>query len=157
MSTRCIGEISLDSELVLINEHVQDKEEILIKLSDLLHRKGYVKESFSSAVLNREKEFPTGLQTSITGVAIPHTDSEHVLRPALAIATLASPVLFHSMELPENSIRVEIVLMLAVKKAENQLDVLKRVMGILNNKKLLGCLLSADKPEKLTGILANIF
>ena len=73
------------------------------------------------------------------------------------MATLASPVQFHSMELPEKRIPVEIVLMLAIKKAEAQLDVLKRVMGILNNEKLLRFLLSASKPDQLATTLADIF
>jgi len=157
MSVKCTSDLNIDSELIIVKEHVRDREEILAKLAGLLYHKGYVKESFLSAVLKREQEFPTGLQTRITGVAIPHTDSEHVVRPALAVATLASPVQFHSMELPEKRIPVEIVLMLAIKKAEAQLDVLKRVMGILNNEKLLRFLLSASKPDQLATTLADIF
>jgi len=157
MSVKCTSDLNIDSELIIVKEHVRDREEILAKLAGLLYHKGYVKESFLSAVLKREQEFPTGLQTRITGVAIPHTDSEHVVRPALAVATLASPVQFHSMELPEKRIPVEIVLMLAIKKAEAQLDVLKRVMSILNNEKLLRFLLSASKPDQLATTLADIF
>ena len=53
------------------------------ELSHILYKKGYVKESYTSAILEREKQFPTGLKTPGINIAMPHTYPEHVIKPAI--------------------------------------------------------------------------
>ena len=55
------------------------------KLSDILLKKGYVKESWLQAITDRERNFPTGLMFETIGVAIPHVDPQHIVRPYIAI------------------------------------------------------------------------
>ena len=60
-------------DLINLVETAPDRITLLRKLSQKLIQKGYVKDSFEAALLEREKEFPTGLQLENTAVAIPHT------------------------------------------------------------------------------------
>lgn len=52
--------------------------EIFKFLNENLINLGYVKDSFLKGLVDREKNYPTGLKTSVCGIAIPHTDSIHI-------------------------------------------------------------------------------
>ena len=146
---------SIDAELILVNQLSKDKTEILSKMVGLLQEQGYVKETYYSSLLEREKVFPTGLLTQITGVAIPHTDSSHVNRPAIAVATLSDPVQFKAMDNPDKDVPVEIVIMMAIKEPETQLKTLQKVMGILQNNLLLKRLLTAQSSGEILAVVRD--
>jgi PTS system galactitol-specific IIA component len=130
-----------------------DRTEVIRRLGGLLFQNGYVKETYVQAVLDREVAFPTGLQTSTHGVAIPHTDTEHVIRPALAIATLAKPVIFQGMGMPETSIPVMIVIMLAVNDPQGIMPVLRSVLFILENGQAIEALANAKDQLEIKQIM----
>jgi len=75
--------IYLDESLILTDLEVTDKEELLKMMGTNLMEKGLVKESFIKAIIEREKNYATGLPTKSVSVAIPHTDPEHVNKKLL--------------------------------------------------------------------------
>src|SRR5271169_503169 len=77
---------------ILVKASAASSTDIIQQLGALLYNNGFVKETYVQAVIDREQIYPTGLQTSELGFAIPHTNTEHVSRPAVAIATLEQPV-----------------------------------------------------------------
>ena len=87
-----------------MNSTAATREEALAELAKMLMANNYVHASFAQAVLHRENEFPTGLPTNPVGVAIPHTDIEHVISPAIAVSILANPVQFNEMGNPDNQV-----------------------------------------------------
>jgi len=88
-------------------------EDALEQMSTMLLEKGYVKKSYSNAIIEREKKFPTGLKLQgEINVALPHADIEHVLRAALAVGVLEKAVEFRNMADPEE--RVENVKMIFI-------------------------------------------
>ncbi len=87
----------VEDKFVFIDLDASSSEESIRKMSKFLREAGYVKASFEDAVLSREEMFPTGLPTPEIGVAIPHTDPEHVIYPTIAIAILKKPVEFKQM------------------------------------------------------------
>jgi len=151
-----IQSLSMTSDLILVSEEAVSRKELLNKLSRLLHSKGYVKSSFEEAVIQREDQYPTGLQTRITGVAIPHADSEHVEKSALAVATLKHPVQFRAMDNPDNIIDVNIVIMMAIKKSEDQVLMLQQLMGVLQNDAALKKILNATEAEAIHDTLKEV-
>ncbi len=58
--------------LILLGVEAGTKEEALRKTSGLLQSQGYVKETFYSALLEREAGTPTGLALPACDIAIPH-------------------------------------------------------------------------------------
>ena len=78
-----------------------------------------VRPSFEAALLAREASSPTGLPLEGRKVALPHADPEHVLAPAVALCTLAQPVLFREMGAPERELQVELVALLALPDHES--------------------------------------
>jgi len=152
-----LANFTIDENLILVNESADSPEEIIRKLGTLLFDNGFVKESYTQAVLDREKVYPTGLQARMAGVAIPHTDTDHVLKPAIAISTLAKPITFQMMATPEEKVQVEIVIMLAVHDAKLVIPVLRKVIFILENDDALVAMKNATtKTEVKTAMLKHI-
>jgi PTS system galactitol-specific IIA component len=147
--------LTLRDENILVQAKADSREEIIRQLGSLLFEHGLVKDTFVQAVLDREKAYPTGLQTNILGFAIPHTDTEHVNSPALAIATLSQPVVFQAMGDPDTSVSVSVVMMLAISDPKAVVHVLRKVISILEDSDALTGLLGAASREEIKRIVHN--
>lgn len=123
----------ISEALTLFNFCADSKESIISDLAALLEGQDLVHASYLDAVLAREKTMPTGLVTKIGGIAIPHTDSEHVKRSAIAIARLQAPVKFHNMAIPIEQVDVNIVFLLAIAQKEQVNPFLGRMAELLQN------------------------
>ncbi|EKU71979.1 PTS sugar transporter subunit IIA [Selenomonas sp. F0473] len=126
-------DVALDEALVLLDVEAEDRFDLLRQAAQRLQEQGHVKESYADAVIAREKIFATGLPTVLGGVAIPHTDVEHVNTPAVCIARLKEPVDFIVMGDDTETVSVDCVFMLAMKEAHAQLTLLQNLMGILQD------------------------
>lgn len=147
----------ISEKLILVKDNAKTPEEIIRKLGGLLYDNGFVKDSYTQAVLEREVIYPTGLQARMGGVAIPHTDTEHVLKSAIAMATLAKPITFHMMATPDDVVDVEIIIMLAVHDAKLVIPVLRKVIFILENDEALRVMKNATtKSEIKNAMLKHI-
>jgi PTS system galactitol-specific IIA component len=150
-------EFTIDEKLILVNEVISNKEEIITKLGGLLFQNGFVKDTYTKAVLDREIVYPTGLKARVTGVAVPHTDTIHVIKPAVAIATLKEPVVFHGMGAPETEVEVSIVLMLAIHDPQEVVNVLRKIIFVIEDDAALQKILAAvDKVEIKNTLKAHI-
>jgi len=148
-------ELSIEEHLILVKEKVISREEIIRKLGSLLLENRYVKDTYTQAVLDREIEYPTGLQARVTGVAIPHTDTEHVLKPAVAIATLENPIIFNGMGMPDTKVEVDIILMLAIHDPKLVVSILRKVIFILEDDEALKKMRSAKTKPEIKSIMIN--
>ncbi len=88
-------------------KNLKDSKEVLSYLADCLIEEKMVKPSFKNAVLERENSYPTGLQFEGYAIALPHTDSEHVIKSQIAIMTLEKPVKFIEMASTDKEIDVK--------------------------------------------------
>jgi len=129
--------LEFNKELVLIDIVASTDLEAIEKVAQHLHGKGLVKESFINAISEREKVFPTGLPTEGYGVAVPHTDVEHVIEQAICIATLQNPVSFKVMGSIDETVEVKVLFMLALKEPHSQLEMLQAVIGIVQKPEVL--------------------
>ncbi|MCR1898704.1 PTS sugar transporter subunit IIA [Irregularibacter muris] len=147
-----LNDIKVSPSLVFMDIFDETDKKIIEKLSTHLFNQGLVKKSYIQAILKREEVFPTGLQCEDIGVAIPHTDPEHVLTQSIAIGILKEPVLFRQMGSNDIEVPVQIVLMLAVKEPQKQIGFLQELMGLLQQKKtfitLLGCKSQQEAVDK---------
>ncbi len=130
-------EIALEQELILFDVEAKDQFDALGKLADNLQQHGYVKDTYKEAVIAREKVFATGLPTLIGGVAIPHTDIQHVNAPAISVARLKKPVPFVIMGDDSSTVDVDLIFMLAMKEQHAQLELLQNLMGLLQDEEAL--------------------
>ncbi|MRH41529.1 PTS sugar transporter subunit IIA [Aquibacillus halophilus] len=146
----------IDDELILINLVAETRDRALSVLGNRLFEEGYVTADFVRSVMEREKVYPTGLPTSPYGLAIPHTDSDKVIKPKIAIATLKDPVKFLSMSNLEEEVDVKIIFMLALKDPLEQLEVLQKLTGIFQDSDAVTRIANVESSEEFYQLLVSL-
>ncbi len=142
-----------EGKIVLIKSMAKTKEEVIKRLAAELYEKGYVTADFADCVLNREKMYPTGLEFESLGVAIPHTDADKVKTPQIAFAVMETPVIFQSMADIEKEVEASLVFLLAIKKSDEQVLMLQKLVEILQNKEFLHQLQTAPEKEEFIELI----
>jgi len=132
-------------------------EDVLRRLAEDLLAAGRVRETYVDSVVARERTFPTGLAVEDMGVAIPHADVEHVREPAIAIATLSSPVAFGEMGNPGHTVPVQIVFMLAIREASEMVGVLRDLVDGFRYPGALAAILRAQSPGDVRAVFDRAF
>jgi galactitol PTS system EIIA component len=135
----------------ILNE--SGKEESLQSLAKELFKQGLVHENYGDAVLQREKEFPTGLPTEPIHVAIPHSDQEYAIRSGVAVAKLNNPIFFNNMGNPEEELSVKLIFMLAMPRAEQKVFMISSIINLIQNQEMLIRLMEAKTGEELVDIV----
>ncbi len=130
-------------------------EVALRALARALERNGHVKPTFEAAAIARERKSPTGLPFPGRAVALPHADPEHVLSPAIAIASLRTPVKFREMGSPGTSLDVSLVVMPAFSAKEHAAASLARLVELLQDAAVRDELAAAETGEALVAALAR--
>jgi galactitol PTS system EIIA component len=129
--------ILFDNECVALNVKAENSKDVIFLLSSLLEKKGAVSANYGEAAFKREQSYPTGLPTKPYNSAFPHAGSEQVHQSALAVAILSDPVIFKSMEDPHIELPASIVVLMAIRKPDEQVKVLRQLVSIFS------------KPQKL--------
>lgn len=142
-----------NNDLIFLDIVADDSTTLLKEMSKKLLEKGYVKHSFENAVIEREEIYPTGLPTPGVMVALPHTDSKHVIKSTIAIANLKEPVIFKEMGNGIRNIPAELVFMLAIHHPKEQVEVLKKLMNILSKSDVLISIKKAKDASEVINIL----
>jgi PTS system galactitol-specific IIA component len=124
-------------------------------LAQRLFAAGHVKPSFEAAASVREKRSPTGLPFAGAAVALPHAEPEHVVSPAIAVATLAAPVKFRQMGSPAVQLDVALVVMPAFSAKEQAAAGLARLIDRIRDEALRSALAAATTSEELRAALAH--
>ncbi|WP_299024170.1 PTS sugar transporter subunit IIA [uncultured Thermanaerothrix sp.] len=147
----------LAPEAVALNFPATSAEAVIRHLAAALFKGGYVRETFAEAALEREARLPTGLRLSgEIHAAIPHTDIEHVIRPAVGLATLPTPVVFQNMIDPTDAVPVRLVFLLALEQPKSQVEMLQQVATILQNPQVVSELVAAQTLEEVRRVLAQV-
>lgn len=146
-----------EKEIVLLKAtDISNQSEALETLATKLFQKDVVKESYLKAIKDREKEFPTGLlMGGDIGIAIPHTDAEHVLENQIALMTLDSSVDFKQMADDTTNVPVDIIFMLALKDSESQLDTLQKLMSMGQDEEILKQIIASNNEDEVLNILSD--
>jgi PTS system galactitol-specific IIA component len=138
----------LNPQCVVINGTFKSSEEVIRSIGQELFKLGFVKDSFVQAAIDREKVLPTGLPLAGGfNAAIPHTEIEHVIKPALGMAILKKPIIFQNMISPSESVPVSLVFLLALDQPKAQIEMLQEVASVLQNPKLVTELIGQDNVE----------
>lgn len=132
-------------------------KDVLGQMADAMFREGYVTDEFHDAIIKREDNFPTGLPTGEINVAIPHTDPEYVKKPAICLGVLDEPVDFCVMGMEGEKTSVSLLFMLAIKKKEEQLGLLQKLIEACQDQSVLAVLKSGsvEKIDEVLGDLIN--
>ena len=146
--------LTVTEENILVNLKAENKEEVIRILVDLLVKNGYVKPEYYNILISREEQYPTGLPTKGIQVAIPHGISEgSVLKPAVAMATLAHNVTFRNMADEKEELSVGIVFLFGLPGEHELAEDLSRVMSIFSESELLTRVYAAKTGNEIMEII----
>ena len=134
-----------DKKVILFFFYASSNTDALTQLANHLHDAGVVTSEYKDAILKREASFPTGLMTQTIGVAIPHCDPDKVVEPQIGFMRLKEPVTFHQMG-DNAEIQVKVLFMLALKKSDDQLTMLQKLMALFQNQEAM------DEVQKVTSV-----
>lgn len=143
----------LNPSLIFTQLHAQDYTDVMKQVGGAMTKAGYTKASYSDALIDREQEYPTGLDVDGFGVAIPHTPVEHVNKEGIAIAVLETPIEFIQMGSDDEIVPVRIVFMLAVANPQEHIDQLQRILSIIQDTNVLAKLLAAKAGTDIIEII----
>ena len=143
----------MKESLIFLNLEADDSGEVLKKLGTALICEGYAKETYVNGLIEREENFPTGLDIGGIGIAIPHTEARHVKKEGMALAALKRPVVFGQMGNDCAHIDVRLVFMLAVKDPGRHLKRLQRILDLIQDSSVLEQLLKARDEKEIIQII----
>jgi len=136
---------------------VPDAATIFARVGGDLADAGRVRPSFVAALTAREQAYPTGLPVP-GGVAIPHTDAEHVIADTICVLTLAEPVGFRSMGGPDDAtIAVSTVFLLALSRSQDHVTILPRIVRSIQDQTFLARLAASDDPAQIADLVNAAF
>ena len=136
-------------ELIVYNLEAENCEDAIRKAGARLYDAGFVKDTYIAAAVERETEYPTGLQLENVAIAMPHTDATHINRPAVCIARLKKSVAFAHMGDPDTKVEAELMLMMAIQNPDEQIDTLQKVLGVFQQPDVAAAFCNADSEDAL--------
>jgi galactitol PTS system EIIA component len=137
----------LNESLVVLDLQAQDANTVIDVLADRLHSQGLVSDTYGDETNVRERKHPTGLPTTPFCIAFPHAGVDGVIRSALAIGILKTPVIFKNMADPDEDILVELVIMLANNNPDEQIQTLRSLALLFGQPEKLMELRNQSTPE----------
>ena len=131
-----------------------NQEQLFDQVATLLEEKKVVTDSYRSALIEREKMFPTGLDMEFLGkdlpnVAIPHTDTIHNLTENVVVVRLSKPVTFHNMIAPDKEVEVSLLFFIINNSSSSQTNILAQLMDFFTGNGHLEALSELTDPEAL--------
>ena len=131
-----------------------NQEQLFDQVATLLEEKKVVTDTYRSALIEREKMFPTGLDMEFLGkdlpnVAIPHTDTIHNLTENVVVVRLAKPVTFHNMIAPAKEVEVSLLFFIINNSSSSQTNILAQLMDFFTGNGHLEALSKITEPEAL--------
>jgi len=144
-------------DLSIARLEVASSEDVIRALAAALFAAGHVKASFESAAWARERRSPTGLPFPGVAVALPHAEPDHVVSPAIAVASLVRPVTFRQMGSPAVKLEVSLVVMPALTSKEQAASELSRLIQVLQDEELRRKLVAAADSATLAAVLRGAF
>ena len=131
-----------------------NQEQLFDQVATLLEEKKVVTDTYRSALIEREKMFPTGLDMEFLGkdlpnVAIPHTDTIHNLTENVVVVRLAKPVTFHNMIAPDKEVEVSLLFFIINNSSSSQTNILAQLMDFFTGNGHLEALSKLTEPEAM--------
>ncbi|OUQ55944.1 PTS galactitol transporter subunit IIA [Tyzzerella sp. An114] len=147
--------IRFDKSLIKYFSGEMTNTEVLSQMCEHLQSMGIVKDTYKEAILKREKIYPTGLDCKGINIAIPHADIQNVNEAAICVGVLKSPVLFNIMDEPDNTVEINLVIMLALTEAHGHIDILNKIVNLIQNQDELRAILKSENVEDIENLIKS--
>ena len=144
-------------DLVFFDWEPDSAEDLFRLLGGVLRERGNVGEGWFDAIVEREREFPTGLRVPGCGFAIPHVDPRHIVRPYIAVVKPRRPVVFEAMAGLGDPVPAEIVFNLGVLRDGGQVRALQALMNIFADEESVAQIMAQTKPQDMVDAILGHF
>lgn len=149
-----MGKLATSKDLMFPQITVADQEMLIKVLCEKAVEKGFIEPQFCLDLLEREKKFPTGLDTPVP-MAIPHVGT-HCRKSFLSLATLKKPIQFEMMDGSEGEFPVKIVIVFGIVDPAEQVEVLKKFSCLFQNREFLEKLQQAPSADMMLAMLNEV-
>lgn len=144
----------VDDKLIFLDIDIKNNIEAIETLGQQLLENKCINMQYVKGVCNRELEFPTGVALQHMGIAIPHATPEgNVYKNSIAMLRLKHPVVFHSMEDPDELVSVAMVMLLALKDANEHIDMLQKLFAMFQQNEIMNQLLQVPTAEEFQQVM----
>lgn len=143
----------IKKELIKVNLPCKNRNELFQMMHDEAFKHGYVERDFLEGLLSREDVFPTGIKLENYSVAIPHTEAEYIKEQFIAIIVPEKPISFKLMDDETQEEEVNLIFMLGLNKPHSQLEVLKELMGLIQEEETVKKIISSKDVNEIKSIL----
>ncbi|ERL09493.1 PTS sugar transporter subunit IIA [Olsenella profusa] len=144
-----MSDMAFGPELILLLDGVKDYQMAESDLANRLVKLGYAKDSYPQAIAEREIVYPTGLDVGGINAAMPHCDISNVNRAAICVGVLKNPVEWRRMDDQDATCKVSFVIMLALKEAHAHLDMLQKVVALIQDQGLMTKIVAAANTNEV--------
>jgi len=133
-----------------------DYHEALTHIGEHMLLAGVVETSYPRALVHREAEVPTGIQLEQYAVAIPHCEAMHACHPAIYLIRPDTPVDFFQAD-GDGTVPVSLIIALVVTHPSEQLTLLRRLFGQLQEPAFFESLLTAPEDQLAALLKQHVF
>ena len=133
-----------------------DHHEALTHIGERMVQEGIVETTYPQALVNREAEFPTGIQLEHHAVAIPHCEATHARCPAIYLIRPETAVEFFQAD-DDGTIPASLIIALIVTHPAEQLKLLRQLFSQLQDPVFCESLLTAPEEQLSTLFKSRIF
>lgn len=142
----------------------KNQKDVFEDVYNILLNDNLVKVQFLKELLEREKNYPTGIDLSpinsqLVNIAIPHTESEFVNTTLIIPIKLEHPIEFKNMMSTDKTLQVSFIFMILNDLKEEQAGILASIMEFLSTTPLetLQALFSAKTTQQIYALLTANF
>lgn len=145
----------LEPGLIIDRLDVGARDEALRIMAEQMVDRGMCRDTFVAAILERERLHPSGLPMAGHKIAIPHTDSRHVLRSGMLFARLPRAVPFHAMGNPTEILQVRLISMFALRDKLEIGPTLQTLITVYQHNDTLEAIIQAPDATEIHRILLD--
>lgn len=143
----------INEDLINTNIECSTKRNFFQNVHDSLYKLGYVTDEFNEKISERERVFPTAIDIGNYGIAIPHTDTQYILKEFISIYTFKKPLIFKSMKNTEENVSVYVAFILGFNKSHSRLKVLTELMSLIRNIELIEKIINENSSKEILNII----
>lgn len=143
----------LSKGCIQVGLDAKDKQDLLEKISDLAMNSGKItnRAAVLKSIMEREKIMSTGIGKNI---CLPHAKTEYIDGPVAAMATLKTPVDFHSLD--GEPVNICFLLLGKENNIGMHLRLLSKISRFLNNDEFREKILNSKTPDEIINLFESV-
>ncbi|MDY3005583.1 PTS sugar transporter subunit IIA [Anaerococcus sp. AGMB00486] len=150
-----------DKDCIYVSD-AKNKEDLFYYIYQKLLEKSFVKENFYEMILEREKNYPTGMDMSVvnpnlSNIAIPHTEPSTVNVTKIIPIKLKNSLKFNNMIEPDKEILVDFAFMILNKSGGEQTNILSQIMDFVTKTEDIGKMFESNDVDYIYNFIKEKF